>query len=107
MAQRARRGKLPLSTFVSQPGRASVDSDLRLLASLEAEIAQQEQELATAAYEEPRVKLLMTLPGVSLTVAQTLWAVLGEVDRFRDADHAAILPAGRKCGFRDAPQVIC
>jgi len=59
------------------------------LASIEAEIAQQEQELATAAYEEPRVKLLMTLPGVSLTVAQTLWAVLGEVDRFRDADHAA------------------
>jgi len=56
-------------------GRASVDSDLRLLASIEAEIAQQEQELATAAYEEPRVKLLMTLPGVSLTVAQTLWAV--------------------------------
>jgi hypothetical protein len=45
------------------------------LASIEAEIAQQEQELATAAYEEPRVKLLMTLPGVSLTVAQTLWAV--------------------------------
>jgi transposase len=70
-------------------GRASVDSDLRLLAAVEAEIAQQDQVLATAAYEEPRVKLLMTLPGVSLTVAQTLWAVLGEVDRFRDADHAA------------------
>jgi transposase len=70
-------------------GRTIVDSDLRLLASVEAEIAQQEQELATAAYEEPKVKLLMTLPGVSLSVAQTLWAVLGEVDRFRDADHAA------------------
>jgi len=70
-------------------GRASVDSDLRLLVSLEAEIAQHDQELATVACAEPRVKLLMTLPGISLTVAQTLWAVLGEVDRFRDADHAA------------------
>lgn len=62
---------------------------MRLLAAVEAESAQQEQKLATAAYAEPRVKLLMTLPGVSLTVAQTLWAVLGEVDRFHDADHAA------------------
>src|SRR5262245_16208951 len=70
-------------------GRASIDSDLRLLASIEEEIAHYDQELATAAYDEPHVKLLITLPGVSLTVAQTLWAVLAEVDRFRDADHAA------------------
>jgi transposase len=76
---------LPLDT----EGRASIDSDLRLLESIEVEIAHQDQELATAAYDEPHVKLLMTLPGVSLTVAQTLWAVLGEVERFRDADHAA------------------
>jgi transposase len=47
----------------------------------------------------------MTLPGVSLTVAQTLWAVLGDVERFRDADHAAsylgLVPSthqwGRRC----------
>src|SRR4029453_19370689 len=52
-------------------GRANVDSDLRLLAAVETEIAQQDQALAMAAYEDPRVKLLMTLPGVSLTVAQT------------------------------------
>jgi transposase len=85
-------------------GRASVDSDLRLLAAVEAEIAQQDQVLATAAYEEPQVKLLMTLPGASLTVAQTLWAVLGEVDRFRDADHAAsylgLVPSTHQSGKR-------
>jgi len=74
---------------VDVDGRTSIDSDLRLLASIEEEIARHDQELATTAYEEPRVKLLMTLPGISLTVAQTLWAVLGEVERFRDADHAA------------------
>lgn len=99
------QGRLWLQTLsLDTEGRASVDSDLRLLASVEAEIAQQEQELATAAYEEPRVKLLMTLPGVSLTVAQTLWAVLGEVDRFRNADHAAsyfgLVPSTHQSGKR-------
>jgi transposase len=85
-------------------GRASLDSDLRLLVSIEEEIAHHDQELATAAYDDPRVKLLMTLPGVSLTVAQTLGAVLGEVDRFPDADHAAsylgLVPTTHQSGKR-------
>src|SRR5215510_8822807 len=85
-------------------GRVSVDSDLRLLAAVEAEIAQQDQVLATTAYDDPHVKLLMTLPGVSLTVAQTVWAVLGEVERFRDADHAAsylgLVPSTHQSGRR-------
>ena len=91
---------LPLDT----EGRGSVDSDLRLLGSVEAELAQQDHQLAELAYEQPRVKLLMTLPGVSLTVAQTLWAVLGDVERFRDADHAAsylgLVPSTRQSGSR-------
>src|SRR5262249_25363542 len=33
--------------------------------------------------------LLMTLPGVDVTCAQTLLAALGDVKRFRDGDHAA------------------
>jgi transposase len=83
------QGRQWLRTFLlDEEGRTTIDSDLRLLELVETEIARQEI-LATAAYEDPQVKLLMTLPGVSLVVAQTLWAVLGEVDRFRDADHAA------------------
>jgi hypothetical protein len=85
-------------------GRASVDSDLRLLAAVEAEIAHQDQVLATTAYDDPHVKLLMTLPGGSVTVAQPLWAVLGEVERFRDADHAAsylgLVPSTHQSGKR-------
>jgi transposase len=85
-------------------GRASIDSDLRLLGYIEVEIAEQEQQLARSACDEPRVKLLMTLPGVSLTVAQTVWAVLGEVERFRDADHAAsylgLVPSTHQSGKR-------
>ena len=89
---------LPLET----EGRAAIDSDLRLLEVVEREIAQHEHILATHAYGEPQVKLLMTLPGVSLVVAQTLWAVLGDVARFRDADHAAgylgLVPITRQSG---------
>lgn len=87
---------------VDTEGRASIESDLRLLESVEAEVAQQEHELAKATYTEPQVKLLMTLPGVGVTVAQTLWAVLGEVERFRDADHAAsylgLVPSTQQSG---------
>jgi hypothetical protein len=35
------------------------------------------------------VKLLMTLPGISLAVAQTFVAALGNIDRFRSPDEAA------------------
>jgi transposase len=99
------KGRQWLKTLsLEKEGRAIVDSDLRLLEYVEAEIAQQDQELATAAYDEPQVKLLMTLPGVSLTVAQTVWAVLGEVERFRDADHAAgylgLVPSTHQSGRR-------
>jgi transposase len=89
---------LPLDT----EDRVAIDSGLRVLEVVETEIEQQEQVLATHAYDEPQVKLLMTLPGVSLVVAQTLWAVLGEVERFRDAAHAAsylgLVPSTRQSG---------
>jgi len=99
------QGRQWLSTLpLDIEGRAMVDSDLRLLGYVEAEVAQQDHVLAEHAYDEPRVKLLMTLPGVSLTVAQTLWAVLGEAERFRDADHAAsylgLVPSTHQSGRR-------
>jgi hypothetical protein len=57
-------------------------------------------ELARDAYDDPRVKLLMTLPGVDVAVAQTLIAAIGDVKRFRDGDHAAsylgIVPSTRQ-----------
>jgi len=70
-------------------GRAVLDSDLRLLDYIEAEIAQQEKLLAQQGCADARVKLLMTLPGVDLTVAQTLLSAFGNISRFRDGDHAA------------------
>jgi transposase len=70
-------------------GRFFVDSDLRLLAAVEAEIAAVDQLLAQKGYADPRVKVLVTLTGVNVAVAQSLLAAWGDHKRFRDGDHAA------------------
>lgn len=70
-------------------GRLLIDSDLRLLDAVEEEMATLGRLLAQKAYADERVKLLMTLPGVDVTVAQTVLAALGDVKRFRDGAHAA------------------
>lgn len=74
---------------LDEPGRQALDSDLRLLAAVEQEIALLDQQLAVDGYRQPAVKLLMTLPGVDVTAAQTLLAAWGEVERFHDGDQAA------------------
>jgi transposase len=87
---------------LDEQGRQAVDSDLRLLDALETEMAQLAGILARAGYEEPRVRLLMTLPGVDLAVAQAIVAALGDISRFPSGDHAAsylgIVPRTRQSG---------
>ena len=70
-------------------GRQALDRNLRQLAQIETEILTLADDLARQAFDDPRVKLLMTLPGVDFPVAQTLLAVLGDISRFPDADKAA------------------
>lgn len=70
-------------------GRESLDRHLRHLAWLEKEIADQKATLARQAYADSRVKLLMTLPGVDFTVAQSLLAAWGDTTRFPSAEKAA------------------
>jgi len=70
-------------------GRCFVDSDLRLLKAVEAEIAAVDQRLIEKGYADPRVKLLMSLPGVNVQVAQGLLAALGDLGRFPDGARAA------------------
>ena len=70
-------------------GRQALDRHLRQLAHIEEEIFDLSGTLAQQAHDDPRVKLLMTLPGVDFPVAQTLLAVLGDISRFPSADKAA------------------
>ena len=47
------------------------------------------QQLVEIAREEPRIQLLMTLPGANYVVAMGLLSAIGDVTRFRDGDHLA------------------
>jgi transposase len=72
------------------------------LAVIEAQLAALDQQFAEAAYQQPEIKLLLTLPGVDVTVAQTIVAAPGDVKRFPDADRAAaylgLVPSTRQSG---------
>jgi transposase len=69
--------------------RVVLDSQLRQLASVKQEIELLDQNLESAAQQEPKVHLLMTIPGVDYVVALGLLAALGDIGRFRDGDQAA------------------
>jgi transposase len=72
-----------------EDARGTVDCFLRLYDATEAELERLDLQLRTLAHHDPRVRLLMTLPGVAHGVALTLIAALGDITRFRDGDHAA------------------
>jgi transposase len=86
-------------------GQALWESDLRLLAAVDDESAQQDTGLAQRGYAAPQVQWLLTVPGVARVVAQTLRATRGEVRRFTDGAQAACsrglvpttLQAARSC----------
>jgi transposase len=82
--------------------RLVLDSELRQLEAVAEEVGRADQELAGIARQEPRVRLLMTLPGVNYVVALGLLAALGDVSRFQDGDHAAaylgMVPSTRQSG---------
>jgi transposase len=58
------------------------DSDLRLLEQTEREITQLEELLAQEAWQDGNVRLVMSIPGVDYTVAQTCLAAIGDISRF-------------------------
>ena len=70
-------------------GREAVDSELKLMEAIDREVDSLEGVTAKVAYADDRVRLLMTLPGVDVTVALVQVAALGDIRRFRDGDHAA------------------
>ncbi len=74
---------------VDPQGRMLIDSDLRQLEFLQKQIAALDLELAQRGYASAPVKLLMTLPGFDVAVAEGLLAAWGDYTRFPDGDHAA------------------
>ncbi len=74
---------------LSPDDRLVVDGQFRLLEAIELELESLDALLQTLAYNHDQAKLLMTLPGISHATAVSLLAVLGDINRFRDGDHAA------------------
>ena len=74
---------------LDEQGRQSLDRQLRLLRQVESELREFTDGLALDAYQQPQVKLLMTLPGVDFAVAETLLAALGDISRFPSGERAA------------------
>jgi transposase len=64
--------------------RESVDSAMRQVSFLDAEIAEVEKLIAAEALSWPEVKRLMTVPGVNVIVAATFVAAVGDIRRFPD-----------------------
>ena len=69
--------------------RPLIDSDLQLIESVRQEIQKIEAAMRQHAWQQGRVRLLMTIPGVDYCVALALIAALGDSSRFLDGDHAA------------------
>lgn len=92
------------SVEIDEESRWLIDSELRRLAVLVQEIAAIEHQLAILGHADQRVRLLMTMPGVSLVVAVALVAAIGDVSRFRDGDALAsyfgLVPSTRQSGNR-------
>ena len=95
--------QLPVSEQgLNENGRRVLDRYLTQLEAIEKEAAALDLLIAKHAYSEPRVRLLMTLPGVDMAVALGLMAALGEPSRFANADKAAayfgLVPSTKQSG---------
>ncbi|WP_374688024.1 IS110 family transposase [Promineifilum sp.] len=96
------RAGLAWLTTVELPAaeRAAVDADGRLLAAVEQELTALEQSQVVDAAADPRVRLLLTLPGIDVAVATALLAAIGEISRFptpaRLAAYLGLVPSVRQ-----------
>ncbi|MBK9169631.1 MAG: IS110 family transposase [Bryobacterales bacterium] len=91
-----------LGLELDDDGRETLHCHLRLLAAATGELEWVDRRLARHAWHSGPVKLLMTLPGVDVAVAETLLATLGDITRFRTPEQAAaylgLVPSTRQSG---------
>jgi transposase len=86
----SRRGREWLEQLeVEAEDRATLSRELHLLEEVDKGIAELERTLYRLGGDDPRLKVVVTLPNVDVVCAQTMLAALGDIRRFRDGDHAA------------------
>jgi transposase len=69
--------------------RGEIDTLLRLLDALVQEQQALREEIDRSAFASEDIKLLMTLPGVDVTVAHALMAAIGKIQRFDSPERLA------------------
>src|SRR4051812_35530150 len=102
--QGARRWLAELA--LSAHEREQVDSNLRLHDAFDVEIELVERQLAEQALADPRVRRLMTIPGVGAITALALAAVIGDATRFPSSrylvGYLGLYPRVRQSGEKAA-----
>jgi transposase len=87
---------------LAEEERMARDSDLRLLELTELEIVELDQLLVREAWQDEKVRLVMSIPGIDYTVAQTCLAAIGEISRFPNAKklsaYLGLNPSTRQSG---------
>ena len=77
------------SLDINEHDRLILELAKQQVLDLDGEIYEVEQQIARLAENDHSIKLLMTLPGVSVMTAACLVGAIGDVSRFRDGDHLA------------------
>ena len=84
----------------------AIDDFLDILEVVQGKIRQVDERIEEAAKEDEDVRLLETIPGVGHVIATSIKAEVGDLGRFRSADHlasyAGLTPAVRQSGERKA-----
>ena len=101
------RGRAWLGAIELPPDeRLTVDAALALDAVLCAQVEAAERAIATMVVDDPRVRRLLTIPGIGLVTAASILAVIGDIGRFdRPAKLVSYLgldPRVRQSGDRPA-----
>ena len=102
-----KRGQAWLAALDLPPDeRLTVDASLAIDAVLSDQVAAAERAIAEAVVDDPRVRRLLTIPGVGLVTAASILSVVGDIDRFeRPAKLVSYLgldPRVRQSGDRPA-----
>jgi transposase len=88
-----------------EPWAGDVAAALRLIDSLDGEIADCEAALRTAGADHPYVPLLMTVPGIGPVLGYTIAAEIGDIARFDSpkklVGYTGLCPTVRQSGRRD------
>ena len=93
------RGRAWLAALELPPDeRLALDSALRLNAVLDAEVDLADRAIATALIDDPRVRHLLTIPGIGLVTAAGILAVVGDIGRFPRPAKLVSYPRARSPG---------